>query len=565
EKLRSYTWDAKAVIALAAFALDYGETWRLSLMKAASKENGLELHVFRLGEFDNPKQPNADLISTLVDRTLQLIEGIIKLEKLIANKAYSAKDVPALYKAPRDLYTYWAILSLLACANQMTELDWHIKSEVVGRLKIVLTQLNADLDEIKIQIASIEDLTWRFTVFQTYSGILELLKALIFPRDIKQLEIFDNTAQELVNHEVLKTKNLLLFISGLDNIEDEISAIKSIHDSLTKDKDKQDYKILWIPVVEKWNNDEKSKFEKLKSLMPWYVVHYFSLIKGFKVLQEEWNYQGKPIVVVTNPRGEVINRNALHMIFVWGIRAFPFGVGDIDKLSQHWNWFWTEAFKIHPTIELWVTQENKYIFFYGGTDIKWTQTFGSLVDDIKKDPIMKETDTYIEQFNLGTVDSNITSKFWVNITNSFLSKIQKDHFEVDLVLKDIQTLLSMQTEKGWALLSKGKNVLVIGYNESMVKVLEDFKKWKTNVVELQGFDNAFKHYYDQISTTLPLHCVHFHLENIRSGVPLSMGCPAPSCNLKMEIESVNYKCCHGIHYDHITENGEAPTLVPKTN
>lgn len=121
EKLRSFTWDAKAVIALTAFALDYGETWRLSLMQA-SKENALELHVFRLGEEEKPSQPNADLISTLVDRTLQLIEGITKLEKLIANKSYSPKDVPTLYKAPRDLYTYWAILALLACANQMTQL-----------------------------------------------------------------------------------------------------------------------------------------------------------------------------------------------------------------------------------------------------------------------------------------------------------------------------------------------------------------------------------------------------------------------------------------------------------
>ena len=122
EKLRNFTWDTKAVIALTAFALDYGETWRLSLMQA-SKENALELHVFRLEEEEKPShQPNADLISTLVDRTLQLIDGILKLEKLIANKAYSPKDVPALFKAPRDLYTYWAILALLACANQMTDL-----------------------------------------------------------------------------------------------------------------------------------------------------------------------------------------------------------------------------------------------------------------------------------------------------------------------------------------------------------------------------------------------------------------------------------------------------------
>ncbi|MED6143730.1 hypothetical protein PIB30_008677 [Stylosanthes scabra] len=123
ENLKNYTWDAKAGIALAAFALDYGETWRLTLTQAATmKENAVELHVFRLEE-DAKKlsQSDADLISTLVDRTLQLINGIITLEKLISNKSYTPKDLPALFKAPRDIYTYWAILSLLACANHLSQ------------------------------------------------------------------------------------------------------------------------------------------------------------------------------------------------------------------------------------------------------------------------------------------------------------------------------------------------------------------------------------------------------------------------------------------------------------
>ena len=50
-KLTSYTWDAKEVIALAAFALDYGESWRLSLMQP-TKQSSLQLHVFRLASIE---------------------------------------------------------------------------------------------------------------------------------------------------------------------------------------------------------------------------------------------------------------------------------------------------------------------------------------------------------------------------------------------------------------------------------------------------------------------------------------------------------------------------------
>ncbi|MED6166337.1 hypothetical protein PIB30_108268, partial [Stylosanthes scabra] len=136
-------------------------------------------------------------------------------------------------------------------------------------------------------------------------------------------------------------------------------------------------------------------------------------------------------------------------------------------------------------------QENKYVFFYGGTDITWTQRFGSYLDNIKRDSILKQTDTYIEHFNLSRIDPNSESKFWANITNSFLSKIQKHNFKTDSVLKEIQTFLSMKTEKGWALLSKGENVLRLDYNEAMMSVVEGFEIWRNKIVELQGFENAF--------------------------------------------------------------------------
>ncbi|MED6143720.1 hypothetical protein PIB30_008667 [Stylosanthes scabra] len=567
EKLRSYSWDAKAVIALTAFALDFGETSRLTLTQAASKKdnNAVELHVFRLEEDEKKlSQSDADLISTLVDRTLQLINGIITLEKLIANKSYTPKDLPSLFKAHRDLYTYWAILSLLVCASHLSQLEWNVKTEVVGRLKIVLTQLNADLVEIERQKEALEDLIWRSDAFRIPSGILELLKALIFPKEVKQLEIVDGTTKELVNLDDLRTKSLLLFISGLDNIEDDIGPLNSIYDSISKDNDKKDYKILWVPVVENWTDKEKEKFEHLKSLMPpWYVVQYLSLIKGYKPLQEEWNYTGKPIVVVTNSRGEVLNKNALHLIFVWGISAFPFRPEDEERVSRHWNWLWIEAFKIHDDIKKWVNQYNGYVFFYGGTDTAWTEKFGNLIDAIKEDPIVKKTETNIEHFNLAAnVDKTTQTKFWWNIMNLILSKIQKVDFNLDSTLKDIEILLSMRNKKGWAIVSKGKKVILIEYGKVMMDVMEGFERsWRNNIMESGGFDNAFMEYYVRVSRQ---RCRIFRLENIRSGIPAALHCPDENCGLKMEIESVTYKCCHGMPLSEYRDENETTEdgLVP---
>ncbi|MED6143721.1 hypothetical protein PIB30_008668 [Stylosanthes scabra] len=93
----------------------------------------------------------------------------------------------------------------------------------------------------------------------------------------------------------------------------------------------------------------------------------------------------------------------------------------------------------------------------------------------------------------------------------------------------------MRTEKGWALVSKGQNVLLIGCNEVMMSVVEGFENWRTNV----SLDIALKDYYDHVSKSVNHHCVHFQSENIRSGVPAAFECPDPTCGMKMEIESDN--------------------------
>jgi hypothetical protein len=81
-----------------------------------------------------------------------------------------------------------------------------------------------------------------------------------------------------VSVDVLKKKNLLLFISGLNNIYmNDISDMMSIYDGIREKEDQ--YKIVWIPlIVEQWTNNLRKKFEILRSKMPWYIVQYISTV-----------------------------------------------------------------------------------------------------------------------------------------------------------------------------------------------------------------------------------------------------------------------------------------------
>ena len=118
EKLQSYNWDAKGVTVLAAFALDHGEFWHIANM-FPTKANSLEVHTFKLAICERPTDAITNY-NTLLDPAMQLIKGVIELEKLF-NKTYTASkyDFPELYSAPRDIYTYWAIFALLACAGPL--------------------------------------------------------------------------------------------------------------------------------------------------------------------------------------------------------------------------------------------------------------------------------------------------------------------------------------------------------------------------------------------------------------------------------------------------------------
>ena len=82
EKLREYSWAAKGVTALAAFALDYGEPWRVSKM-GLTKADSLEIHISSDEGFEKTSEAITDY-NTLVYPAMKLIKVVIDSEKLLA-------------------------------------------------------------------------------------------------------------------------------------------------------------------------------------------------------------------------------------------------------------------------------------------------------------------------------------------------------------------------------------------------------------------------------------------------------------------------------------------------
>ncbi|CAL8073407.1 unnamed protein product [Prunus armeniaca] len=546
-KLSSYSWEAKAVLTLAAFAMEYGEFWLLAQLhesdRLAKSIAILKRVPVLLKHSDLHKRRQAVLeLNNLIKATLQVIECIDQFDKL---SSYDPKDVPGLAIAmdhiPVDVY--WAIMTVVACATKVTiltsdEVKDHDLAPFAQKIHYVLNKLKIQLIVCRKQIEEAEAYRRIRKTFQTPTEIMEVFKALIFTKDNVQ-PLIDGSTKQMVKIDILRRKNVLLFISSLDISDDDISILKPIYEFTKKENQ---HKIVWVPVVEHWTDDLRKKFETLRLKMPWYTVQNPAPIAGIRFIKEEWNFKGKPALVVMNPQGKVEHSNALHMIRIWGVKAFPFTKATEEELSHSHGdrWVGNVVQDIHPSLPNWI-KEEKYIFFYGGKDNDWIQQFTKKASALANDPVFKEAKIHIELFcvgkgSKGEDDHGILGHFWSGIESLFFTK---GHKQVDPVTQEIQKLLSYKNESGWAVLSKGSSMLLTGHGVSILRVIEDFDKWKDHVKE-KGFEFCFKAYHEKVRlATRP--CCRLDIPGSTGKVPDTMKCP--DCHRSMET-FISYKCCH---------------------
>ncbi|XP_014511867.1 protein SIEVE ELEMENT OCCLUSION B [Vigna radiata var. radiata] len=537
-KLSIYDWDAKAVLTLAAFALEYSDFWLLAQYQPTdplAKSVAILKRVpflTRPAALQKHRQAIAE-VNNLVKATLQVIEVIFELEKLTS---YDIKDVPALGLAieqiPVDVY--WAIITIVSVVTQIdcliTESEHkHELSHYGQKINIILSKLRKQITLCRQQIDEAEYYRKLKRLFQSPTEIIEVLKVLIFNKAAPQ-PLFHGATKTTVEMSVLKKKNVYLFISSLDITEEEISVLRPVYDSI---KSKENYKIVWIPIVEAWTEQLHKKFDILKSKMPWYVVQYSGIITGYKYIKEEWHFKKNPMVVVISPLSKVQHSNAFYLIQAHGIRAFPFTTFREQQINNEINWIASVVGNIHPIINSWV-EGQKYILFYGGKDKEWIQQFTKYASALANDVAIKEAKISIELFCVEKEDKSLAKRFWSGIESLFVTKVQKP---VDAVTQEVQKMLSYRNESGWALLSKGPSVVTSGHGISVLKTVAEFEKWKEAIKK--DFGLSFKKYHAEIIT--PHRCSFLQIPNVSGTLPETIKCPG--CPRVMEI-FISYKCCH---------------------
>ncbi|KAK4778646.1 hypothetical protein SAY86_006174 [Trapa natans] len=578
--LSAYSWDVKVVLALAAFAVNYGE---FSLIANLYTTNVLAKSVSILKQLPDILE-NSTSLKPQFDALHNLIAAMVNVTKCILQfrdlpPQYIAAEAPPLSTAMTYIPTaaYWTIRSIVACASQVASLvglgheympsgteAWELSSmaykvnNIHDHLMTQLTHCKRHIDD-KMHAEAYHNL---LRLFDTYHvDNMKVLKALIYAKD-DILPLYNGSTKTRVGLEALRKRTVLLLISDLGITHDDIFVLEELYaDSRERKDTAMPYDIVWLPMVaEGWNGANVERFVQLRGVMPWHSVHHPSVIEPYvaKFIREVWHFANRTVLVALDPQGKVASLNAMYMIWIWRNSAFPFTK---EREEDLWN---GEVWRLElivdgfdPKIVQWMA-DGKYICLYGGDNIEWIRSFTAAAKNVAKEAGIALELAYMGKNNAKerarkTAQAVVIEKlsytwdnptlfwyFWTRLESMLYSKLQHGKStENDQIMQEVMTVLSYDgSDKGWAIFCLGMAPgIARAKGDAALESLRNYPKWEA-AARRDGIVPALKGHLEE--THSPHHCSRLILPGLAAGVPESVICA--ECGRPME-RFIMYRCC----------------------
>lgn len=209
-----------------------------------------------------------------------------------------------------------------------------------------------------------------------------------------------------VSIDVLGSKIVLLFISDLDLSDQEVLILGEMYQEARHESVSHMFEIpyegVWLPLLNKatpWTEAKRDKLEMLQARMPWYSVCEPWVLEEavLRYIKEVWRFKKKPIIVVLDQQGNVVNLNALHIMWIWGSLAYPFSFLAEEAIWQEQTWgldlladifhplLLTWVFHSYSTVEKKKKQKQIVTFTYLYTYTIVFRTILMLVSDVRRE------------------------------------------------------------------------------------------------------------------------------------------------------------------------------------
>ncbi|KAL3511373.1 hypothetical protein ACH5RR_030774 [Cinchona calisaya] len=584
--LSSYTWEAKATIAFAAFAVSYGEFWlvaQLYTTNPLAKSVAVLEDIPEIMEHAEALKQKFEAVNNLSKAMLDVTECIIKFKELPSQSMYISPESPEMVSAAAHIPTavYWTIRNIVTCSTTLLNIislgHEYVASAAEARELNSLAHKLANIKEhLETQMALINQKTEERRQNDVFLALIQLLqtphidnmkilRALIYAKE-DQLPLYDGTHKSRSSLDILRRKHVLLLISDLDMSHEELLILHKIDTESRQQPTRieSQYKVVWLPIVDRlspWQDAKKKQFELVQNSMPWYSVAHPMMIDPavIRFIKEIWGFNNKTQLVVLDPLGKESNRNALHMMWIWGSLAFPFTKAKEEALWREETWrIELLADSIDQNLFLWV-KENKYICLYGGEDIEWIRKFTTTARAVanaariplemlyvgKSDPKERvrrnNSIIQVEKLSHTLPDLTLIWFFWARLESMWHSKMQHGMtIENDPIRQEIMTMLSFDgSDQGWAVFSRGSHEMAKGNGDRIFQCLREYDRWKDKVVYPDGFVTTLNEQLHELH--IPLHCSRLILPGTSGQIPEKVVCA--ECRRPVE-KFIMYRCCN---------------------
>ncbi|KAI4299750.1 hypothetical protein L6164_033179 [Bauhinia variegata] len=304
--LSSYSWHAKVVLVLAGFAVNFRK-FCLSVQPcpadALSKSLARLRKLPNLGDIVSPLKCHYDKLRKLVRASLDVTKCIAEVWNLSFHYISEDQSVISDVNAPITDAVYWTIKSIVTCSSQIDSI-MRLRNEYIPS-----STEASELSTLAFKVNSIhEQLMNKLDVCYKYIE-QKIILHLTFPNE-DNLRIHVDMGKQ-------RRKHMLLLVSDLDMLEDEIQLLDRLYRDQAMRSERL-YEMVWVPVVSEssWNRSNQRKFKKLKSTTPWYSFQQpLSNQKLIELMRKNWHFEDRPVVVVQDPQGKLSSTDVIRKLW----------------------------------------------------------------------------------------------------------------------------------------------------------------------------------------------------------------------------------------------------------
>ncbi|XP_042499880.1 protein SIEVE ELEMENT OCCLUSION B-like [Macadamia integrifolia] len=359
KKMSSYSWDTKVVLALAAFALFYGE---LNLVAVTFSDHPIAKAIKLLKQFPQESRLFLSSPNTLTS----LIEAIVIATIRVVN---FNRQFPRYFSTHSHTAVYWIVRSVVACA-------FHIMGFVGLGYKSIpqITDTAAtEFSRLKDKVSESQNLLERW--YWQRIGARE------------REEIF-STLDHLFQFETTVIDNTEIFKILFNAKDEQQPLLKCFPGKQERQKQAILYEVVWLRLLDK--TKVKGDIQHTQITLPWYIVHYDhipSINEGVTMyIKKKWLFNKKSILVMLDEQGKIVSPNAIHRLQIFG--RVDFNTRE-EYIWKKVNWgleFWFDYVDNDKVIYNWIMErinEGRYFCLYGGGDLDWIQTFRNEVRKVE--------------------------------------------------------------------------------------------------------------------------------------------------------------------------------------